>query len=199
MARKSPTSRGWLDSDQYITVGPYRIRRAVGDAGEIHDRALPALMAPLDVARPEADPLPRAALELPIRTGDVPSLWPVEGQFAMVGSCDLCQLVLTDDSVSRFHAALIPTQSGLWVVDLLAREGVYVNGERVRWAWLADGDTLRIGQFTFIPRYETPPDPMIRQEHSSRSGGQSSRTTGHRTHGFHGTPRQRPEHPDCAS
>jgi pSer/pThr/pTyr-binding forkhead associated (FHA) protein len=160
---ESPTSRGWLDSDQYITVGPYRIRRALGDAGENHDRALPALMAPVDLERPEADPLPRVALELPIRTGDIPSLWPVEGQFAMVGNCDLCQLVLTDDSVSRFHAALVPTESGLWVVDLLAREGVYVNGERVRWAWLAGGDTLRIGQFTFILRYESPPDPMTRK------------------------------------
>jgi pSer/pThr/pTyr-binding forkhead associated (FHA) protein len=101
---------------------------------------------------------------LPIRTCDVPSLWPVEGQFAMVGSADECQLVLTDESVSRFHAVLVPTQVGLWVVDLLAREGVYVNGERVRWAWLAGGDTLRIGRFTFILRYETAPNQMTRDD-----------------------------------
>ena len=175
---QSPSSRGWLDSDQYITVGPYRIRRALGDAGENHDRALPALMAPLNLVRPETDPLPRVALELPIRTGDIPSLWPVEGQFAMVGNCDECQLVLTDDSVSRFHAALVPTQSGLWVVDLLAREGVYVNGERVRWAWLAQGDTLRIGQFTFILRYETPPDPMIRKDVPLEAGASPAERPG---------------------
>ncbi len=161
---EAATSRGWLDLNQCITVGPYRIRRSVCDAGADQHGALPALMAPLDQERAQADPLPRAALELPIRTGDVPSLWPVEGHFAMVGCADECQLVLTDDSVSRFHAALIPTQSGLWVVDLLAREGVSVNGERVRWAWLAGGDTLRIGRFTFILRYESPPDQMTRQD-----------------------------------
>jgi hypothetical protein len=96
----------------------------------------------------------------------------------MVGNCGLCQLVLTDDSVSRFHAALVPTQSGLWVVDLLAREGVYVNGERVRWAWLAQGDTLRIGQFTFILRYETPPDPMIRKDVPLEAGASPAERPG---------------------
>ena len=82
----------------------------------------------------------------------------------MVGRSDECQLVLTDESVSRLHAALVPTPLGVWVVDLLAREGVHVNGERVRWAWLADGDSLRIGRLTFILRYETPPDNLTRQD-----------------------------------
>ena len=50
------------------------------------------------------------------------------------------------------------------MVDLLAREGVLVNGQRVRWAWLADGDTFRIGSFTFILRYETPPEQITRQD-----------------------------------
>ena len=54
----------------------------------------------------------------------------------------ICQFVLTDDSVSKFHAALIRTPLGVWVIDLLAREGTYVNGERVSWAWLGDGDTF---------------------------------------------------------
>jgi hypothetical protein len=50
------------------------------------------------------------------------------------------------------------------VVDLLAREGVHVNGERVRWAWLADGDALQIGRFTFVLRYEIAPDRITRQD-----------------------------------
>jgi hypothetical protein len=71
---------------------------------------------------------------------------------------------LTNDSVSRFHANLVRTPLGVWVIDLLTREGTYVNGERVRWAWLADGDTVRIGSFTFILRYETPPTQISRQD-----------------------------------
>jgi pSer/pThr/pTyr-binding forkhead associated (FHA) protein len=161
---ESPRAEGWFDHDRFIQVGPYRIRRIGCDAGEHEDDVMPARSAPRDHPLIEASPMPRAALELPFRVGGVPSLWPLEGQLAIVGRSDLCQLVLTDESVSRFHAALVPTPSGLWVVDLLAREGVHVNGASVRWAWLADGDTLRLGRVTFILRYETPPDQLTRRD-----------------------------------
>jgi pSer/pThr/pTyr-binding forkhead associated (FHA) protein len=161
---ETPRDRGWLDPGHFIQVGPYRIRRTACNAGDINDGGPRALMAPVDQQQPEADPLPRAALELPIRTSEAASLWPVEGEFAMVGSSDDCQLVLTDESVSRQHAALVATRSGLWVVDLVTREGVYVNGERIRWAWLADGDTLRFGRLTFILRYDIPPVNVTRQD-----------------------------------
>jgi len=157
-------SQCWLEPEEFIRVGPYRIRRNACQATGDPPGELPPPLPAWDQERSEAGPVPRAALELPIRVGDGPSLWPVEGHLAMVGRADLCQLTLTDDSISRFHAALVPTPSGLWVVDLLAREGVHVNGERVRWAWLADGDTLRMGRFTFILRYETPPDELTRQD-----------------------------------
>jgi len=85
---------------------------------------------------------------------------------------------LTDDSISRFHAALVPTPSGLWVVDLLARDGVHVNGERIRWAWLADGDTIRMGQFTFILRYESPPDQVTRQDVPLEAGASPAEQPG---------------------
>src|SRR5262249_61788527 len=65
-------------------------------------------------------------------------------------------------SVSRFHAALLLTQAGVWVVDLRAREGVHVNGIQVRWAWLGDGDTIRFGRLTFILRYEKHPERRLR-------------------------------------
>ena len=78
--------------------------------------------------------------------------------------------MLTDESVSKFHAAPVRTPLGVWVIDLLAREGTYVNGERVSWAWLSDGDTLRIGSFTFILRYESPPKGISRDEVPLTSG-----------------------------
>ena len=161
---EAPRSQGWFDQDGFIQVGRYRIRRSGCDASDVQHGGLTAAEAPLGQERFEARPVPRAALELPIRVYDNPSLWPVEGPLSMVGRSQGCQLVLTDESISRFHAALVPTPSGLWVVDLLAREGVHVNGERVRWAWLAHGDTLRMGRFTFILRYETPPDQITRQD-----------------------------------
>jgi pSer/pThr/pTyr-binding forkhead associated (FHA) protein len=161
---QAPRSRGWLDKSGFIQVGAHRIRWNNHNASENHRDALPASFTPPDPERSEAESVIPCALELPIRVCDSPSLWPVEGDLAMVGRSEECQLVLTDDSISRFHAALVPTPSGLWVVDLLAREGVHVNGMRVRWAWLADGDTLRMGRFTFILRYQTLPDQITRED-----------------------------------
>ena len=157
-------SQGWLDHGQFIQVGPFQIRRSGPDSSEIQHRMLPAPSAPSDQERVEAGTGSRAALELPFRTGGVPSLWPVDGPVAIVGRSDNCQLVLTDESISRYHAALVTTPCGLWVVDLLAREGVYVNNECMRWAWLADGDTLRLGRFTFILRYDTILKELARED-----------------------------------
>ena len=161
---EAPRSRGWLDLDEFIQIGGHRIRWTLSAADGNPPGESPESLATPPEDRFEAGLVRSAALELPIRIGDGPPLWPVEGDLALVGRSDVCQLVLTDESISRFHAALLPTPLGLWVVDLLAREGVHVNGERVRWAWLADGDALRLGRFTFILRYETAPDRTIRED-----------------------------------
>ncbi len=81
----------------------------------------------------------------------------MESRLALVGRSESCQIMLRDASVSRFHASLVRTSKGVWIVDLQSREGVVINGVRVKWAWLEDGDTVRIGQFSFILRYETVP------------------------------------------
>jgi pSer/pThr/pTyr-binding forkhead associated (FHA) protein len=161
---ETPRSQGWLDQDRYIQVGPYRIRRTGCNAIQDQPAELPDPSSPLDEEPNGAGSVPRAALELPIRMGEGASLWPLSGRVVLVGRAAGCELVLTDDSVSRFHAALVQTPSGVWVVDLLAREGVHVNGERVRWAWLSDGDSFRMGSFTFILRYETPPNQITRRD-----------------------------------
>jgi pSer/pThr/pTyr-binding forkhead associated (FHA) protein len=159
---KAPRGQGWLDGSRFIRIGPYVLRRA------ITDYALGPI-AELQRSSPASEDLqnvsgnsPKAGLELPIRTGADASLWPLDRQFNLVGRSEECQLVVTDESVSRFHAALLLTHAGVWVVDLRATEGVHVNGIRVRWAWLGDGDTVRFGRLTFILRYELGPDRVLR-------------------------------------
>ena len=88
----------------------------------------------------------------------------MESCLTLVGRAESCQLMLRDASVSRFHAALVRTSKGVWIVDLQARQGVLINGVKVKWAWLEDGDTVRIGQFTFILRYETVPEQISRRD-----------------------------------
>jgi pSer/pThr/pTyr-binding forkhead associated (FHA) protein len=161
---EAPRSHGWLDPARFIQVGPYQIRRAGCGPGQDRIAEPPDSTASMDPERRGGGLVPRASLELPIRMGGGPALWALDEQVVLVGRSEECQFVLSDESVSRFHAALVPTPSGIWVVDLLARDGVYVNGKRVRWAWLADGDSFRMGSFTFILRYETPPDQITRRD-----------------------------------
>jgi pSer/pThr/pTyr-binding forkhead associated (FHA) protein len=157
-------AQGWLDPGSFIQVGPYRIHRT--DRHPEEPARCEALdpFAPWDGAGSEGDALPRSMLELPMRVGGQPSLWVMSGLLALVGRSQRCQFAFGDLSVSRYHACLVRNPMGLWVVDLAAREGVYVNGIRVRWAWLAEGDLIRIGLFTFILRYESPPEGIRRQD-----------------------------------
>jgi pSer/pThr/pTyr-binding forkhead associated (FHA) protein len=161
---EAPRSKGWLSPNGFIQIGPYRIRRAGSSPSHDQQAEFPVPSSRLGQEPSGAGSIAHAALELPIRMSEGPSLWPLGGQLVLVGRSAECELVLSDENVSRFHAALVPTPSGVWVVDLLAREGVHVNSQRVRWAWLADGDSLRMGSFTFILRYETPPDQITRRD-----------------------------------
>jgi pSer/pThr/pTyr-binding forkhead associated (FHA) protein len=170
--------QGWLDDARSIKIGPYRIRRCSHTIdAKMHGDVAP-ILDPVAGNRPDAHSPPRAALELPIRMVNGPGQWPIVGWIALVGRAEPCQLVLTDDSISRFHAILIRTPMGVWVVDLLTREGVHVNGQRVRWAWIAQGDALQIGRFTFILRYETEPDQISRADVPIEAGADLSHFTG---------------------
>ncbi len=152
----------WLDPGRFLQIGPYRIRRS--DPGT--DESPP----PLDPFSDPADQglssawLPRPVFELPFRMGGVASTWEMPGLLALVGRTDDCQFILADDRISRTHACLVRTPVGAWVVDVGVREGVRVNGTRVRWAWLADGDLVRFGLFTLIVRYDRSPEGINRED-----------------------------------
>jgi pSer/pThr/pTyr-binding forkhead associated (FHA) protein len=158
----NPRTRGWLDQGCRVAIGSYGLRCAGAEESPAPESDLPDPLESRQSGAGQPSPSPLAGLVLPIRTGEEEPLWRLQSNLALVGRSENCQLTLSDDSVSRYHAVLVHTSSGVWVVDLRAREGVLVNGVKVRWAWLADGDTLRIGRFTFILRYEFPPDRISR-------------------------------------
>ena len=162
--QEAPQSQGWLDPGHFIQIGPYRLHRMDRRTDESDGvERLDPFTTSVGTGS-EANPLPRPLLELPFRMGGKASIWAMDSLQALVGRADQCQLVLSDPSISRQHASLVRTPIGLWVVDLLAREGVHVNETRVRWAWLAEGDVVRIGLFTLILRYENPPETISRQD-----------------------------------
>ncbi|AMV37485.1 FHA domain-containing protein [Planctomyces sp. SH-PL62] len=140
-----------------IKIGPYRLSWGVDDPGS----ATPPVVS---------GPPPSAALVLPIRVKGKEAFWRIEEDLVIVGRSGDCGLVLTDESVSRHHAAFIRTRLGVWVVDLESREGVIVSGARVRWSWLDEGDTIRIGRLTFGFRYLKPPSEIVRSQVPLESG-----------------------------
>jgi pSer/pThr/pTyr-binding forkhead associated (FHA) protein len=157
-------AHGWLDPGGTVWIGPHGIRQAGADLSQNHATQCPDPLNLCASDAPDAHQLPRAGLDLPIRIGERDQLWWMDTRLALVGRSESCQIMLRDASVSRFHASLLRTSKGVWIVDLQSREGVVINGVKVKWAWLEDGDTVRIGQFSFILRYETVPDQISRED-----------------------------------
>jgi hypothetical protein len=71
---------------------------------------------------------------------------PIERGWTRIGRSQTAQLRLDDPSVSRRHA-LIVAEPGrpLRVLDDRSLNGIFLNGEKVEWAPLHDGDELTIG------------------------------------------------------
>lgn len=134
---------GWLGHNGVLGVGPYRIQ-VVG--AEVVDGS-PSLPPPLAARTLWGDAaLPRAALDWPTG-GDGHSRHELGRVVNLMGRARGCRLRIHDESVSQHHCALLRTPKGLFVVDLLSREGTWVNGSRVRWSRLDEGDRIEIGRF----------------------------------------------------
>jgi hypothetical protein len=65
-----------------------------------------------------------------------------------IGRSGAADVRLDDPTVSRRHALIVLTESGdLRALDDRSLNGLFVNGERVEWAPLADEDELEIGRY----------------------------------------------------
>jgi hypothetical protein len=75
-------------------------------------------------------------------------LFPVETGWMRIGRSSASDLQLDDPTVSRRHALIVLTADGeLRGLDDRSLNGLFVNGERVEWAPLTDGDELEIGRY----------------------------------------------------
>lgn len=68
--------------------------------------------------------------------------------WARIGRSSVADLRLDDPTVSRRHALVVLTDEGaMRALDDRSLNGLFVNGSRVEWASLTDGDELEIGRF----------------------------------------------------
>ncbi len=64
------------------------------------------------------------------------------------GRSKTCDCVLTHPTMSREHFYVERNNGKLFLVDQGGENGTYVNGERVSWVELKEGDNIRAGPFT---------------------------------------------------
>ena len=78
-------------------------------------------------------------------TGEI-RLAPLTKEWTRIGRSLAADIRFDDATVSRRHALVVRTPDGVRVLDDRSLNGVFVNGERVEWRVLADGDEVVVGR-----------------------------------------------------
>jgi len=76
----------------------------------------------------------------------------LEREWTRVGRSLAADVRFDDPTVSRRHALIVKQADGVRVLDDRSLNGVFVNGERVEWRALDDGDEIVVGRYrlTFL-------------------------------------------------
>jgi DNA-directed RNA polymerase subunit RPC12/RpoP len=83
---------------------------------------------------------------LAYRGGEDVTAFPLRREWTRIGRSLAADIRFDDPTVSRRHALIVRQPDGLRVLDDRSLNGVFVNGERVEWSTLADGDEIVIGR-----------------------------------------------------
>lgn len=166
-----PRRWGWIGRAQELAIGPVGLSlRAGDDDGGDWTAGSPS---PLSARYAAAHPVPEASLEISSAGGE-PHRWRMNRVLVLVGRTAACKLKLISPLVADVHCALIRTATGVWMVDLLSPGGVYVDGDRMRFCRLEEGNELSIGPFSIRLRHEARTRPR-----SSRAGTAPPEATVH--------------------
>ncbi len=80
------------------------------------------------------------------RDGDV-RVVPLAREWTRIGRSLAADVRFDDPTVSRRHALIVRQADGVRVLDDRSLNGVFVNGERVEWRTLEDGDEIVVGRY----------------------------------------------------
>src|SRR2546426_11773903 len=67
-------------------------------------------------------------------------------EWTRIGRSLAADVRFDDPTVSRRHALIVRQHDGVRVLDDRSLNGVFVNGERVEWSTLRDGDEILVGR-----------------------------------------------------
>ena len=79
--------------------------------------------------------------------GDEIRIVSLEREWTRVGRSLAADVRFDDPTVSRRHALIVRQADGVRVLDDRSLNGVFVNGERVEWRVLRDGDEIVVGRY----------------------------------------------------
>lgn len=77
-----------------------------------------------------------------------PTVVAVSREWTRIGRSLAADIRFDDATVSRRHALIVHQPDGTRVLDDRSLNGVYVNGRRVEWSPLTDGDHIVVGRHT---------------------------------------------------
>jgi DNA-binding NtrC family response regulator len=133
-------------------------------------KKFPDFVAPTKVAYLDRGPtlhLRRCTLE---SVDDPAQTWQFDKEEIRIGSMDDNDVVLSDDTVSRYHCAIRQEDTGYVLVDQRSTNGTFINKVRVREAFLKPSSIVSVGQsqLRFNAREE---EVQIVPSRSSQLGG----------------------------
>jgi DNA-directed RNA polymerase subunit RPC12/RpoP len=72
---------------------------------------------------------------------------PLQREWTRIGRSLVADVRFDDPTVSRRHALIVRQADGVRVLDDRSLNGVFVNGERVEWRTLREGDEILVGRY----------------------------------------------------
>ena len=151
-------SSSFARASLFSGMGGARFTRGAAPGKTPEERA-----AWLDEARAQiSEPGQYLVFERDERTESIP----LEREWTRVGRSLAADVRFDDPTVSRRHALIVRQADGVRVLDDRSLNGVFVNGERVEWRALRDGDEIVVGRYrlTFldvVPAAAEAPDTTL--------------------------------------
>lgn len=166
----------WLSADRPFRIGGHRLKLEEDWAAD--DLVSPLDFKPRDEQRIEYGTLPTVNLQL-LNSSAKGVVWPINRVITLVGRDERCRIKISDDRISKVHCSLLLLPTGLWVVDLLGKGGIKLNGYECRCGYVAQGCELQLGGYVMTALYPdaavAAPAPAPDSITSSNSGAFATR------------------------
>jgi hypothetical protein len=151
------------------------VRASLFTAAHVPAPALPEASADDELRLASA----RAELDAPgqylvYRDGEDVVVHELTREWTRIGRSLAADVRFDDPTVSRRHALVVRQPDGVRVLDDRSLNGVFVNGERIEWHPLQDGDELVVGRhrlaFADVPTVDVGDDELLAAQAESLVG-----------------------------